>query len=40
VAEEANAPLAGDNRACSDRGSREDKHNNSMPIAEDRVGAT
>ena len=40
VAEEANAPSAGNNRACSDGESREDKYGNGMTSAEDRVGAT
>ena len=38
MAEEANIFSAGDNRVCSNRRDREDKHNNSTPIAEDRVG--
>ena len=38
VAEEANAFSAGDNRACSNGGSKEDKHGNDTATAEDRVG--
>jgi len=40
VAEEANAPSTGNNRACSNRGSREDECSNSMTTAEDSVGTT
>ncbi len=39
VAEEANAFSAGNNRACSNGESREDKCGNGMTIAENRVGA-
>jgi len=37
MAEEAeNASSADDNRACSNRGSREDKDSNGVPLTEDR----
>jgi len=39
VAEKANAFSAGDNRACSDGGSRKDKHSNDTTAVENRVGA-
>ena len=40
VAEETNAPSVGDNRACSDRGSREDKYSDGTTVAKGSVGAT
>ena len=37
VAEEAgNASSVGDNRACSDGGSRKDRHSNDIPLTEGR----
>ena len=39
VAEEATTSSAGDNRACSNGGSREDKCGDNTTAAEDRVGA-
>ena len=38
VAKEANAFSAGDNKACSDRGNRENKYSNGMTAAENWVG--
>ena len=41
VAEEArNTTLVDDNRACSDGGSRKNKHSDDITVAEGRVGAT
>ena len=41
MAEEArNAPSVGDNRACSNKGSRKKEYNNSVATVESRVGAT
>jgi len=40
VAKKANTFSAGDNRACSDEGGREDECSNGMTTAESRVGAT
>ena len=37
VAEKANAFSAGNNRTCSNGGSRKDEHGNDMAAAEDRV---
>jgi len=38
--ETRNATSVGNNRACSNRGSRKNKHGNDMATVEDRVGAT
>ena len=38
VAEKASTSSAGDNRACSNGGSRKDKHGNGITAAENRVG--
>jgi len=35
-----NAPLAGENRACSNGESKKDKCNNDIPIAKSRIGTT
>jgi len=39
VAEKANVFSAGDNRACSNGGSRKNKHGDGTATAGDRVGA-